>query len=217
LDNIATIAAIFPRVNGLGTNQQSLNRLSLVYDTRDDLTVPSHGMQLIAYGGLASATGFINDSMYSEAGIDGRGYWPFLEKYTLAVHSALRYLVTDNDVPFWALSTLGGGTSVTGGEQALRGFGAGRFYDRDSFATTVEMRRNVLNFSAGSSQVEVEVAPFVDVGRVFSHSRVDPLNDLHKVAGVGFRGIARPFVVGHVDLGYGSEGLAVFTGLNYPF
>jgi len=34
---------------------------------------------------------------------------------------------------------------------------------------------------------------------------------------VGFRGIARPFVVGYVDIGHGSEGAAVFTGLNYPF
>jgi hypothetical protein len=35
--------------------------------------------------------------------------------------------------------------------------------------------------------------------------------------GVGFRGIARPFVVGYVDVGYGRDGPAVFTGLNYPF
>jgi hypothetical protein len=34
---------------------------------------------------------------------------------------------------------------------------------------------------------------------------------------VGFRAIARPFVVGYVDFGLGSEGVAVFTGLNYPF
>ena len=63
----------------------------------------------------------------------------------------------------------------------------------------------------------VEVAPFVDFGRVFSRSSTDPLEHLHPVVGVGFRGIARPFVVGYVDIGYGSEGAAVFTGLNYPF
>ena len=39
----------------------------------------------------------------------------------------------------------------------------------------------------------------------------------HKVVGVGFRGIARPYVVGYVDVGYGTEGAEVFTGLNYPF
>jgi hypothetical protein len=37
------------------------------------------------------------------------------------------------------------------------------------------------------------------------------------VVGVGIRGIARPSVVGYVDMGYGTEGLAIFTGINYPF
>jgi putative acetyltransferase len=32
---------------------------------------------------------------------------------------------------------------------------------------------------------------------------------IHKVGGLGFRGIASPFVVGYVDVGYGSEGAAV--------
>jgi hypothetical protein len=35
--------------------------------------------------------------------------------------------------------------------------------------------------------------------------------------GLGFRGIARPFIVGYVDFGYGSQGVAAFTGINYPF
>jgi hypothetical protein len=47
--------------------------------------------------------------------------------------------------------------------------------------------------------------------------RIVPLSQLHTVGGVGFRGIARPFVVGYVDLGYGREGVAVFTGISHPF
>ena len=34
---------------------------------------------------------------------------------------------------------------------------------------------------------------------------------------IGFRGIAEPFVVGFVDIGWGGEGAAVFSGINYPF
>jgi len=104
-----------------------------------------------------------------------------------------------------------------GGEQPLRGFGEGRFYDRNSFSTSVELRRTVLSFDAVSTRVDVELAPFVDLGRVFARTNTDPLEQLHHVFGVGFRGIAKPFVVGKVDVGYGSEGLAIFTGLNYPF
>jgi outer membrane protein assembly factor BamA len=217
IDGVVSIEKRFPTLDGLNTNKMFRNRLSVIYDTRDDLTVPSHGVQLIGYTGIASANGLFNNSMYSEAGFDARGYWPMFTKTVLAAHTALRYLPSMGDVPFWALSALGGGQSDVGGQQALRGFGNGRFYGRDSFATTVELRQTVMNFNAAGTTVDLEVAPFVDVGRVFGRNDTFPLGSLHQVYGVGFRGIAKPFVVGHVDLGYGSEGLAVFTGLNYPF
>lgn len=215
LTDVASIQTLFPGT--LGTNKQLLDRVSLVYDTRDDLTVPTHGVKWVAYGGAASKQGVLNASSYSEAGIDGRGIWPVDPNTVLAAHLSLRYLLTARDVPFWALSNIGGGQSEIGGEQPLRGFGAGRFYDRNSFSTTLELRRKVYAFDAVTTKLDIEVAPFVDFGSVFSRSSTDPLEHLHPVAGVGFRGIARPFVVGYVDIGYGSEGAAVFTGLNYPF
>ena len=217
LANIDSIQTRFGHVLGLGTNKQVLNRLSVVYDTRDDLTVPNRGMELIAYGGLASRNGLVDDSMYSEVGGDGRAFWPIAPDTILVGHMAIRYLPTSHSVPFWALSSIGGGQSVVGGEQPLRGFGEGRFYDRDSFSSSVEFRRKVLSFDATSTTVDVELTPFVDVGRVFARTSTNPLSDLHRVYGVGFRGIARPFVVGYVDIGYGTEGVAAFTGLNYPF
>jgi outer membrane protein assembly factor BamA len=201
----------------LGTNKEFLNRLSLVYDTRDDLTVPTRGMKWVLYVGASAKNGLVNDSSYSEAGIDGRGLWPIAHDTVLAAHMSLRYLPTVNEIPFWALSNLGGGQSVIGGEQPLRGFGSGRFYDRDSFSTTVELRHKVVSFDAVTTLLDIEVAPFVDFGRVFANTGTNPLDHLHDVFGVGFRGIARPYVVGYVDIGYGSEGAAVFTGLNYPF
>ena len=215
LSGVPSIQTRFPGT--LGTNQQLLNRVALVYDTRDDLTVPTRGMVWVVYVGAAAKDGLINDSSYSEAGIDGRGVWPITADSVLAAHMSLRYLPTSHDVPFWALSSIGGGVSVLGGEQPLRGFGAGRFYDRDSFSTTFELRHKAFTFDAVTTKLDVEIAPFVDLGRVFSRTSTDPLDHLHPVGGVGFRGIARPFVVGYVDVGYGRDGPAVFTGLNYPF
>jgi outer membrane protein assembly factor BamA len=212
---VPSIQTRFPGT--LGTDQQLLNRISLVYDTRDDLSVPSHGMQWVVYVGTAARGGLINDSSYSEAGLDGRGFWPLTPDTLLAAHLSLRYLPTVRDVPFWGLSGAGGGESVIGGEQPLRGFGAGRYYDRNSFSTTVELRHKVFTFDAVTTKLDIEVAPFVDLGRVFSRTSTNPLEHVHPVAGVGFRGIARPFVVGYVDVGYGRDGAAVFTGLNYPF
>ncbi len=215
LDKVDSIEVRFP--GALGSATQSLNRLAIVYDTRDDLTVPSRGLQLIGYGGLASRGGLLNDSMYSKVGADGRSFLTVAKDTIVVTHMALRYLPTAHDVPFWALSSIGGGDSVVGGTQPLRGFGLGRYYDRDSFTTSVEVRRKVLSFDATSTIVDIEVTPFIDIGRVFAHSGTNPVSDLHHVYGVGFRGIARPFVVGYVDIGYGSEGVAAFTGLNYPF
>jgi outer membrane protein assembly factor BamA len=215
LNDVPSIDTRFPQL--LGTNKEFLNRLSLVYDTRDDLTVPTRGMKWVLYVGASAKNGLVNDSSYSEVGIDGRGAWPVAPDTVLAAHASLRYLPTVNDIPFWALSSIGGGESVIGGEQPLRGFGAGRFYDRDSFSATVELRRKVFSFDAVTTVLDIEVAPFADFGRVFSGTSTNPLDHVHEVVGVGFRGIARPYVVGYVDVGYGTEGAAVFTGLNYPF
>jgi Omp85 superfamily domain len=217
LNDVASIQTRFPSITGLGTDKLMLNRFSVVYDTRDDPTIPSHGMKWVVYGGAAAKHGIINDSMYSEAGLDARGFWPVATDTILAAHLSVRYLPSAHQVPFWALSSVGGGISDIGGEQPLRGFGAGRYYDRDSFSTTVELRRKVFSFNAVTTNLDIEVAPFIDLGRVFGKSSTDPLGQLHQVYGVGFRGIARPFVVGYVDIGHGSEGAAVFTGLNYPF
>jgi hypothetical protein len=216
LDKIASIEKRFPNVRGLGTNYEQLNRLSIIYDSRDSFTAPRQGMKWVAYGGVASRSGLFNDSLYSEAGIDGRVFWQINPETVLASHVSLRYLPSADRIPFWALSSLGGGQTDIAGEQPLRGFGDGRFYDRNSFSATVELRRIAFAFDA-VSHVEIEVAPFVDVGDVFSDGTSFPIHALHKVVGVGFRGIARPSVVGYVDVGYGSEGTAVFTGINYPF
>lgn len=217
LPNIPSIYTLFPDVRGLHTNKEVLSRVSVIYDTRDDITVPTRGMEWVAYGGLASRGGILNDSLYSETGIDGRVFQPLGRTTILALHTAIRYMPVARNAPFWALSTLGGSLSLLGGTQPLRGYGGGRFYDRNAFSATVEVRQRVGSIGIASTRLDLEVAPFVDVGRVFGDLDDLPLSKLHKVVGVGFRGVARPFVVGYVDVGYGSEGAAVFSGIGYPF
>ena len=214
---VASTDRAFPAVNGLHVNKEFLNRLSIVYDTRDDLTVPSSGMKWVAYGGAAARNGLFNDSLYTESGVDGRMFFPVTRNTVLAAHTSIRYLLHADDVPFWALSNIGGGQTETGGPQQLRGYVTGRFFDKNSFTGSVELRRKVFTFDAVTTALDIEVAPFIDVGRVWGRGGTLPFKNLHQVYGIGFRGIARPFVVGYVDIGVGSEGAAVFTGLNYPF
>jgi|SRR5580704_6950275 hypothetical protein len=217
LAGIASLETRFGRILGVGTNSEILNRFSIVYDTRDNVTIPSVGMKWVLYTGVASRRGVFNDSLYSEAGVDGRAYFPIAAGTILALHTDLRYLPETHRLPFWALSALGGSESNIGESQPLRGFGPGRFYDRDAFSASAEIRRQVASFNAISTHVDLELAPFVDTGRVFERPSTNALTELHTVGGLGIRGLARPFVVGYVDLGYGSEGVAVFTGINYPF
>jgi hypothetical protein len=217
LHGIASIETRFGHILGVGTNEQILNRVSIAYDTRNDVTAPTSGTEWVLYSGVASRGGLFNDSMYSEAGIDGRDFWPILPNTIIATHVSLRYLPTSERVPFWALSNLGGESTQIGGDQPLRGYGTGRYYDLDAFSATAEVRQKLAVINAISSHIELELAPFIDLGRVFSESSTFPLSKLHAVGGVGVRGLARPFVVGYVDIGYGNEGIAIFTGINYPF
>jgi hypothetical protein len=46
-------------------------------------------------------------------------------------------------------------------------------------------------------------------GRARSH--------LHAAAGFGVRGVASPFVVGYVDIGFTRGKAAVFSGITHPF
>ena len=201
----------------LGNSREFLQRLSLTYDSRDDLTIPRRGMQWIAYTGVATRDGFFNEQLYKEAGLDGRMFWPVFHDTVLAAHVALRYLLSDHNTPFWTLATLGGEDSAVGSEQPLRGYGAGRYTDNDGYATSLELRHTAFSFGAFATRVDIEVTPFVDAGRVFADSNTFPLAHVHAIGGVGVRGIARPFVVGYVDVGYGSQGAAVFSGIYYPF
>ncbi len=220
LTNIPSIQTLYPTTTLNAERQEILNRLLVTYDTRDNVVVPTRGSEWVVYGGAASSAGLLNASLYSEFGLDGRNFWSLPDDAVLAVHVALRYMpesYSTRDIPFWALSSVGGDQSIIGGDQLLRGFGSGRFVDRDSSSASIEYRKRITSIDAFSTQIGLELTPFVDTGEVFHQMGDDPVADLHKVFGIGLRGIALPFVVGYLDVGRGSEGTAIFTGLNYPF
>ena len=79
------------------------------------------------------------------------------------------------------------------------------------------MRQDVAAFEALATRVELQLTPFVDGGEVFHSTGDSPVAHLHSVIGLGVRALARPSVVGYVDVGHGSEGFVAFSGINYPF
>ena len=136
---------------------------------------------------------------------------------TVAAHAALRYMPSVDRAPFWALSSIGGDRSVVGEREPLRAYGEDRFVDRNSFAAGIELRTRAAQFKAFATNLSLELAPFLDLGKVFARNGESPFSHLHKGGGLGIRGVASPFIVGYVDVGIGPEGPAVFTGLNYAF
>ena len=65
--------------------------------------------------------------------------------------------------------------------------------------------------------VDWEAAPFIDFGSVMkSISQAQP-RDFEFNPGLGLRGVVRPNIVGRIDVGFGTDGPAVFVGLGYPF
>ena len=225
LDERPRVVQVEPGVLGpsigppfLGKDNELLNRLRIVYDTRDSPSIPTHGSELIAFAGFADRQ-LLSSSSYTLFGFDARHVAPLRDdgRLLLVGHAALRYMPSVSDAPFWALSSIGGDRSIPAEQQPLRGFGADRFIDRNSFSASLELRARVLDLNLFSTTLTLELAPFVDAGQVFPRVSDSPVDRLHPAGGVGFRAIAAPFIVGYVDVGYGGEGLAIFSGIKYPF
>lgn len=216
LKGVPSIEARFPEVKGLGTEHAWQQGAMLTYDTRDSPVIPRSGARYALYGGFASRR-LGSSGSYSYLGAEASQYRPLASDLTLAWHVAARYMPAAADAPFWALSSLGGDRSEIGAREPLRDDGTDRYLDRNLIAGGVELRTRVATFNAFRTVVNLELAPFVDVGKVFADSGADPLSHLHTAIGIGVRAVASPYVVGYVDVGFGRDRAAAFSGIDYPF
>jgi hypothetical protein len=216
LNSLPSIESRYPNLPGVGDSSEVQQRLLFTYDTRDSVVLPRSGKRLAAFVGLATrATGA--SAAYSFMGVDGSYFHPANKDLTVVGHVAARYMPSYRDAPFWAYSQIGGDRDIPGEGQPLRGYGAGRFWDRNSFSASMEAREWIHNFHFFKSDLKLELAPFIDTGKVFSTMTESPFTHLHVVGGMGFRVVVSPFVVGYLDVGMGREKLAFFSGIDYPF
>jgi hypothetical protein len=206
----------FPNIRGLGGGTEVLNQIQASYDTRDSIDIPTQGGYERIYASISDRS-FLSSISYTRFGADVHYYFPIAPKIILATHGYLQYMPAGNEVPLWSMARLGGESSLLMDQQTLRGYGAGRFVDNNMLDLNVEMRTRVWETDIFNTHGILELAPFFEAGRVFHNPGENPFSDLHPVGGMGFRGIAEPFVVGYVDVGWGGEGAAVFSGINYPF
>ena len=216
LNSLPSIQSRYPNLRGVGDSSETQQRLILTNDTRDSVVLPRSGSRLSAFAGFSTrALGGSTD--YSFLGVDGSLFRPVGSDLTIVGHMAARYMPSYSNAPFWAYSQIGGDRDIIGEGQPLRGYGAGRFWGRNSFSASIEAREWVRAFQFFKSDLKLELAPFVDTGKVFDTMSESPLAHLHPVGGLGFRVVVSPFVVGYFDMGIGREKIAFFSGIDYPF
>jgi hypothetical protein len=210
------ISTLFPDVKGINGGSEFYNELRVTYDSRDSIEMPRSGGLAVLYGGDADRD-FGSSVSYNRIGGELSHYYTFAKRFTLAMHAYLQYMPAGNETPFWSMGWLGGEHSELYYRETLRGFGAGRFIDNNLTDLNVELRTRILEASVMGNKGVLEVAPFFDAGQVFHNVSYNPVVALHPVGGVGLRALAEPFVVAYLDIGWGGEGTALFTGIDYPF
>lgn len=209
VDSLPFIGEEHPGTPGLGGATIVGQEFGLLYDTRDDTNIPHQGaLGLLTAEVVARQLG--SSLSFVKYAAEARKFMPLHDRFVLALHARADYIQGPSDVPFFEQNDLGG-------RESLRGFGSGRFVDKNRFFASVELRTRVYRREIFGVNAQLELAPFMDFGQVFHSSRDSPFNDLHAVGGLGFRGVVPPQVVGFVDVGMGEQGLAAFTGLEYPF
>jgi hypothetical protein len=186
----------------------SLPRLTLSRDTRDLPFTPSSGSLTELYAEY-SRTALDSAADYDHYGGQWRSYHETASNLVTVLHAQTEWS-NGGDVPFTALSSLGGSRS-------LRGYPEGRFQDRGMAFANIEERWRVHTIDMVHSVTDFQIAPFLETGTVFSSPGHAQARYLETVAGVAFRAVVKPSIVGKVEIGAGREGPEVFVGIDYPF
>jgi hypothetical protein len=200
----------FPDVVGMNGASILGHRATFYYDTRDNLVTPTDGTQVTAYAELNNNLKNGDHPVFYRYGLELRKLIPSESKKAILVLRADLQTTFGEDVPFYERSSLGG-------QNNLRGYGVDRFIDDNLIAFNIEQRIHIMRTRIMNVAAEFEIAPFVDMGKVFNTFKRRPLQDYVVTPGIGFRGMVRPNVLGRIDYGYSPEGGAVFAGLDFPF
>jgi outer membrane protein assembly factor BamA len=214
VDSLPFIASAHPEVadRGLEPGVYWAHRLAFTYDARDDVDNPERGGIATAYTEIADRT-LGSSTSFVKFGGEWRDFIPLRVRRVravLALRALLEYVSGSGDTPFWERSSLGG-------RKTLRAFGSHRFIDFNRSLLGGELRVPVYGRRLFGVHPVLELAPFFETGEVFHGVTESPVSDLHVAWGMGFRAVVHPQVVAFVDVGFGYEGSAVFSGVSYPF
>ena len=199
---------LFPTAPGLSGASAIGAELSLRFDTRPVAEYSANGIASELRAGYAAGlSGFdhVWRVLFQLRGVLGEKSW---------LQSAGRVYWTTEEggprpVPFYYQSTLGG-------ENLLRGFPEGRFYDRAAWLAEFEQRFRLLETHLFGVATDWRIDPFVGVGQVYDKT-ADAVAHPQVSVGVGVRAWVKPNVLGRVDIAYAGEGLNAYVVLGYPY
>jgi outer membrane protein assembly factor BamA len=201
---------LFPDLPGVQGATIHAQRVALIHDSRDSQTTPTEGLYVSLFA-EASTELLGSDADYLKAGAAAIYLKPFFNRRLVVVTRGLFEGTSgESNTPFEVLPTLGG-------VDTLRGFGENRFYGDARALFSAELRVKVLRMKIFGVDAEFEVTPFVDIGKVFNSAQQFVDTRFEVTPGLGFRGLAPPSVVGHIEFAYSREGPAIYVGLDYPF
>jgi outer membrane protein assembly factor BamA len=211
LPGLPAFSVEFPKSSQAATGREVIHveRLTLDYDTRDQALTTSRGAYLKAFDEF-SIKDLGSEEEFSRYGFDGRYFLPWNEEHTVGTAAQVKFEQLLGNAPFWLESRLGG-------KYSLRAYGDGRYTDRGMMAANLEQRLTFYKNKMADVWTEFEFDPFIGLGTVFDHPQAMKERYARPVVGGAVRAVARPQVVGSVDVGVGQEGVAVFMDVNYSF
>lgn len=209
IPGIVDMATRYPTTPGIGPHNTTAGEFRLLWDSRDLPITPSRGSSGEIFVEKTSQ-GLGSDSDFVRYGMEGKRFVLWQNpKYVTVIH-ALYEKVNGAFIPFYELPSLGG-------RDTLRGYGDGRFVDRGRLVMNVEHRITFATLDMMGIRTNFELAPFADLGSVFSDIQSIERKNFRPVYGGAFRAAVKPNVVGDVEVGFGREGPAVFVDINYPY
>ncbi|MFA5138366.1 MAG: BamA/TamA family outer membrane protein [Elusimicrobiota bacterium] len=208
IGSLPNIDKTFPQDVAPRWNQESELQLFIDYDTRDNAITTSRG-SYFKFMFENSQKAFASNHVFQRYGFDLR---QFLKHDDTFCATALRlyFEQLQGAAPFYLLPALGG-------KYTLRGYGTGRYIDKGMTGAGLEERLTIYKAKVAGVITELEVAPFAEIGTVFHAPKDIASRYMRPTLGSAFRAVARPQVVGSIDVGVGQEGAAVFMDINYSF
>ncbi|MBI5596490.1 MAG: BamA/TamA family outer membrane protein [Elusimicrobia bacterium] len=209
VDSLPDLRQSFPAAAGSHWHQDGEFQLFVDYDTRDSVVTTTQG----SYGKILvenSQQAWGSEFAFQRYELDLRKFYKRdpADRFVTAGHFLFQHMV--GDVPFYLKPSMGG-------KYTHRAYGDGRYIDHALMTATVEERITLYKIPLAGVTTEFELAPFMGVGAVANSPHHVTARYARPVVGAAVRAIARPQVVGSIDVGVGREGPNVFMDINYSF